>query len=124
MRHERAVLLAALLIASCKATKAPVAPPPSGPQVKATVVTITTVLQPGARTMTHTIAIASNHARSSDELDHWRLFDLAKGEVTFVDDIAKTYRRASLQTLIADRKAADAEPLPDSPPLAQFTVTN
>jgi hypothetical protein len=121
-----AALLAALLIASCKpATKPPLAPPPpSGPQVKATVVTITTVLQPGARTLTHTIVIAGNRARSSDELDHWRLFDLAKGEVTFVDDIAKTYRRASLETLIADRKAADAEPMPDALPRAQFTATN
>jgi hypothetical protein len=91
--------------------------------VKATVVTITTLLQPGARTLTHTIVIAGDHARSSDELDHWRLFDLAKGDVTFVDDIAKTYRRASLKTLVADRKAADAE-LPDSLPRAQFTVTN
>ncbi len=125
MRPERVVLLAALLITSCKpATKAPVSPPPSGPQVRATVVTITTVLQPGARTLTHTLVIAGDHARSSDELDHWRLFDLAKGEVTSVDDIAKTYRRASLQTLIEDRKAADAEPLPDALPRAQFTVTN
>jgi hypothetical protein len=92
--------------------------------VKAAVVTITTLLQPGARTLTHTIVIAGGHARSSDELDRWRLFDLAKGEVTFVDDIAKTYRRASLKALVADRKAADAEPLPDGLPRAQFTVTN
>jgi hypothetical protein len=121
-----ALLLAALLMASCKpAPKVPLAPPPaSGPQVKATVVTITTVLQPGSRTLTHTVAIAGNRARSSDELDHWRLFDLAKGEVTFVDDLAKTYRRASLKTLIADRKAADGEPLPDAFPRAQFTVTS
>jgi hypothetical protein len=68
--------------------------------------------------------IAGDRARSSDELDRWRLFDLAKGEVTFVDDIAKTYRRASLKALVADRKAADAEPLPDTLPRAQFTVTN
>jgi hypothetical protein len=120
------VLLAALLMASCKPpAKLPVAPPaPSGPQVKAVVVTITTLLQPGARTLTHTIVIGGSQARSSDELDRWRLFDLAKGEVTFVDDIAKTYRRASLKTLVADRKAADAEPLPDGLPRAQFTVTN
>lgn len=120
-----AVLLAVLLVASCKpATRAPVAPPPpSGPQVKAIVVTITTVVQPGSHSLTHTIAIAGGLARSSDELDHWRLFDLAKGEVTFVDDLAKTYRRASLKTLIANRKAADAEPLPDTLPRAQFTVT-
>jgi len=112
-------------MASCKpATKAPLLPAaPSTPQVKATVVTLTTVLQPGSRTLTHTITIAGNRARSSDELDHWRLFDLAKGEVTFVDDVTKTYRRASFKALIEDRKAADAEPLPDALPRAQFTVT-
>jgi hypothetical protein len=90
----------------------------------ATVVTITTVLQPGARTFTHTLVIAGNRARSSDELDHWRLFDLGRGEVTFVDDVARTFRTESLQSLLAARGAAGAQPLPDAIPRAQITVTN
>ncbi len=124
MRHERAALLAALLLASCQAPSKPPPPPPSGPQIKATVLTITTVQQPGAHTLTHTLVIAGSRARSSDELDHWRLFDLAKGEVLFVDDVAKTYRRASLESLVSDRRDADSKPLPDSVPRAQFTVTD
>jgi hypothetical protein len=87
-------------------------------------VTITTVLQPGPRMFTHTIVIAGNRARSSDELDHWRLFDLSRGEVTFVDDIARTFRTESLQSLLAGRRTADARQLPDTIPQAQITVTN
>lgn len=101
-------------------------PPPAaagGPQVRATVVTITTVLQPGSRTFTHTLVIAGNRARSGDELDHWRLFDLGRKEVTFVDDLARTYRTASLQSLRDDRHDADAQPLPETIPEAKLTDT-
>src|SRR5207248_2660690 len=66
---------------------------------------------------------AGDRARSSDELDRWRLFDLAKKEVTFVDDDARTYRRVPLKALLDDRRDADARPLPDTLPRAQFTVT-
>jgi hypothetical protein len=108
----------------CKPPAKPHPSAPSGPQAKATVLTITTVMQPGPRTYTHTLVIAGNRARSGDELDHWRLFDLGKGEVTFVDDIARTYRRQSLESLVAERHDADAEPLPDTLPRAQFNVTD
>jgi hypothetical protein len=91
--------------------------------VKATVLTITTVLQPGDRTFTHTLTIAGQRARSGDELDRWRLFDLAANEVTFVDDIAKTWRRVPLKDLLARRKASDAEPLPDAMTRADFSTT-
>lgn len=109
---------------TCKPGSKPGVVASSGPQVKATVVTITTVLQPQTRTFTHTVVIAGNRARSGDELDHWRLFDLSKNEVTFVDDIAKTYRRASLKSLRDTRQALDAQPLPDTLPRAQFNVTS
>ena len=61
------------------------------PTVPATVITIQTSLQPQNRTITHSIVIASNQARSDNELDRWRLFDLEKNTITYVDDLAKTY---------------------------------
>jgi hypothetical protein len=44
------------------------------PQVIATVVTIQTSLQPQNKSFLHSIVIADGHARSSDEIDRWRLF--------------------------------------------------
>ena len=61
------------------------------PQIAATVVTIQTNLQPQNKSLTHTIVIAGGHARSSDEVDRWRLFDVDNDRVTFVDDVARTY---------------------------------
>ena len=61
------------------------------PTVPATVITIQTSLQPQNRSITHSIVIADNHARSDNELDRWRLFDLEKNTITYVDDLAKTY---------------------------------
>jgi len=61
------------------------------PTVPATVITIQTSLQPQNRTLSHSIVIANNHARSDNELDRWRLFDLEKNTITYVDDLAKTY---------------------------------
>ena len=68
--------------------------------------------------------IAGNRARCSDELDRWRLFDFGKGDVTFVDDVARTFRTVSSRGLLSDRRAADEEPLPDTFPRAQIRVTN
>ncbi len=125
MSHRRIAAAVFLICIACSPrTKPRPAATPGGPQVRAAVLTIVTVLQPGARSFTHTLVIGGNRARSGDELDHWRLFDLAKGEVTFVDDVARTYRTVSLQNLLADRRAADTQPLPDTIPLAQFAVTN
>lgn len=61
------------------------------PTVPATVITIQTIQQPQNRTINHSIVIANNHARSDNELDRWRLFDLEKSTITYVDDLAKTY---------------------------------
>src|SRR5713226_4474381 len=57
----------------------------------ATVVTIQTVLLPQNKTFLHSIVIAEGRARSSDEVDRWRLFDIEQNRVTVVDDVAKTY---------------------------------
>jgi hypothetical protein len=59
--------------------------------VPATVITIRTNLQPQNRTITHSIVIANNRARSDNELDRWRLFNLGDNTITYVDDLTKTY---------------------------------
>ena len=61
------------------------------PQMQATVITIQTSLQPQKKIFQHSIVIANGRARSSDEIDRWRLFDLAQNRVTYVDDIERTY---------------------------------
>jgi hypothetical protein len=92
--------------------------------VRATIVTIQTTIQPANKSYTHTIVIANNRARSTDEADQWRLFDFAQKQVTYVDDIAHTVRVQSFADAIAARRAAVARPIPDALPRAQFTVTN
>jgi hypothetical protein len=82
-----------LLAAACKPVKVVEKKIIAGvePQMSATVVIVQTSLQPQRKTFRHSIVIANGHARSSDEIDHWRLFDLVANRVTYVDDIEKTY---------------------------------
>lgn len=90
----------------------------------ATVVTIQTTTEPDHRIYQHTIAIAGNLARSSDEVDQWRLFDLKGSTVTFVDDIAKTRRTEAIRDLVRHRMAAETGPLPDGAPRAVFSTSS
>jgi hypothetical protein len=103
----------------------PAPPPPSRtePRIHATVVTIQTTLQPQNKTFIHSVVIANGRARSSDDVDMWRLFDLRKKQVTFVDDVAKTVRDVPLATLIDARHKELAEPLPAPLPRAEFLAT-
>ena len=96
---------------------------PREPQVRATVVTVQTTLLPQNQTFIHVLAIANGRARSSDEVDSWRLFDLNRDSVTFVDDIAKTYRTESFRSLLAKRREAVIAPLPEGIPAAKLRVT-
>jgi len=120
--------LALLIVAFIEACNKPPAPPQaakkSEPTIRATVVTIQTTIQPANKTYSHEIVIANNRARSTDEADQWRLFDFARKQVTYVDDIAHTVRVQSFADAIAARRAAVAHPLPDGMPRAQFVVTN
>ena len=74
-------------------------------------VTLRTTMQPQNRVLTHTIAIANGKARSSDELDYWRLFDLQKNEVTFVDDVEKTRKTVPFAVLQQQRRELTSKPL-------------
>lgn len=125
MRLTGLLLALAFLFACNKPPAArPAVPKKNEPTSRATVVTIQTTIQPANKTYLHTIVIANNRARSTDEADQWRLFDFAQKQVTFVDDIAHTVRVQSFADAIAARRAAIAHPVPDGMPRAQFIVTN
>ncbi len=113
-RHFVALLFAAILCVACKPAPAPPqkAAKPAGPTVRATVVTIRTTIQPGNRTLTHTIVILGDRARSTAEFDIWRLFDTKAKTVTFVDDVERTIRTESLESIAKRRREATAETLP------------
>jgi hypothetical protein len=117
--------LAALIVflAACNRPPVkPVRPVANEPKIRAVVVTIQTTMPPSPKTWTHTIVIANDRARSSDELDEWRLFDFKEKTVTFVDDLSKTYRRVSFDDVEAAHRASLSQPLPEGMPHAQFIV--
>jgi hypothetical protein len=121
--RRRLVAALFLVCAACKPAPQQTAKPAaaSGPQVRATVVTIRTTTLPDNKTTTHTIVIAGDHARATNEHDTWRLYDTRANTVTFVDDIAKTARTEPLAQLLKRRRAAFANALPDHYPRATLT---
>ena len=121
---RRQGLIALLFLISCKPATTPPTKPAPAPQTRATVVTIETTIQPGNKTTSHTLVIANGRARSGDELDSWRLFDLTNDRVTYVNDIDRTFRTVPRAQLEKDRRGALDDPLPDALPRAQFAVTN
>lgn len=86
------------------------------PQVRATVITIRTIVQPSNETSVHTIVIGKEVARSTNEVQRWRLFDFKKNRVLFLDDVDRTYRRETVQSLIArhpEKPRAELVPTPE-----------
>lgn len=115
MTDKRLCLVLVLAFAiACKPSTQPVkkTAAAAGPQTRATVVTIRTTIQPANQTSTHLLVIAGNVARSTGELDSWRLFDLKNGTVTYVDDIAKTARTETLASIVSKRQAVLTQALP------------
>lgn len=126
MIDRRLLLLLALICITCKpAARQPEAPAagPAGPQVRATVVTIRTNLEPAKRTFTHTLIIADGRARSTSERDSWRLYDLKAKRVTYVDDAMKTQRSESFEEIVRKRRTATAAVLPPHYPPARLHAT-
>lgn len=76
--------------------------------MRATVVTIRTVLQPSNENSTHTIVIANSLARSTDEGLTWRLYHLNDNRVTFVDEATKTFRTETMAELVEKKRSAYA----------------
>jgi hypothetical protein len=116
--------LTLLFLLACNKPLAPTAVQNANePKIHATVVTIQTTIQPANKTYTHTLFIANDRARSGDEVDEWRLFDFVQKRVTFVDDLAQTYRNEPFEDVIASHRAGVARDLPDGMPRAQFADT-
>lgn len=113
---------ALIAVAACAPQKNAIERLPE-PQVPATVLTIETKLQPQNKTFQHSIIIVGGHARSEDEVDRWRLFDLDHDQVTFVDDGRRTYETQPVSRAIAERRDAAAGPLPAGVPRAQVIST-
>jgi hypothetical protein len=101
-------------------TPATAADKPAGPTVRATVITLRTTMEPEKRTVTQTLVINGDRARDTSEHDEWRLFDTKANTVTFVDDIARTFRTETLQKLIAQRRAVTKGALPPHYPRARI----
>jgi hypothetical protein len=110
---RKSLLLSIVACIGCQ----PGAPPAAakkaaGPTVRATVVTIRTTMKPEDRTQTRTLVIAGDKARDTGEREVWRLFDTKANTVTFVDEIAGTFRTEPLKTILAKRRALTDDPLP------------
>lgn len=97
---------------------------PVVPRIRATAFVIHTNILPDNKAFIHLIVLAGGKVRLGDETDHWRLFDLDKETVTFVDDVSKTYRTVSAATLIGERLGLVSTPAPYSVPTARYTDTN
>lgn len=114
-----AVLIA--LCAACKPIAKKPAAPAAGPQVRATVVTIRTTIQPENQTFNHALVIAGDRARFLGEHDAWRIFDTKSKRVTFVNDASKTARSETLDAILRTRRTALASTLPPHYPNVQVT---
>jgi hypothetical protein len=115
--NRRLLLLVAILAACKPAPKQPT--PGTEPKIAATVVTVRTTI--GEQTSNHEIVIANGRARSTGEIDVWRLFDTKAGTVTFVDDVLKTFRTEPVEAITVKRRAVLAAALPAHFPRAKLT---
>jgi hypothetical protein len=93
------------------------------PQVRATVVTIETTIQPANKKFAHSLTIANNRARSGDELDEWRLFDMKANTVSYINSVTKTIRTQPVATLATQRRTADGAQIPSYIPRAQVSAS-
>ncbi|HEX7151071.1 MAG TPA: hypothetical protein VF618_06250 [Thermoanaerobaculia bacterium] len=121
-----AALVLLLVCIACKPSSQPQQqgkPAAAGPRTRATIVTVRTVLEPSKRTIDHELTISGGRARSSSESETWRLYDLEKKTVTFVDDVEQTSRTETFDSLVAKRRAALSQPLRGDVPRAKLETT-
>jgi hypothetical protein len=127
MGRSTGLPILALILIACGGCQPKITHPPRlsavEPKTRATIVTIRTTVQPANRSFVHSLVIANDRARSGDEVDSWRLFDLKSQTVTYVNDVTKTYRSVPLATIVAQRRSTMAQPLQEEIPLVEFAVT-
>lgn len=105
----RVLALTSVLLAGCDAARpgSETAPPrarQSPGEIPARVLTIRESSHPPTRALIHRIVVAGDKVRMTSELDRWRLFDLTKRTVTFVDEPAGTYRTVPVDDLLRTRR--------------------
>ncbi|HUP61566.1 MAG TPA: hypothetical protein VNA69_14225 [Thermoanaerobaculia bacterium] len=118
MARRSLVIVLIAICAACKPAAKKPASPDARPQVRATVVTIRTTIQPENKTFTHALVIGKDRARFLGERDAWRLFDTNAKRVTFVNDATKTTRTESLDAILGSRRKTLANTLPAHYPRA------
>ena len=123
MITRRIAIFLTLLCVACKPDAPKPAKPAAGPQVRATVVTIRTTIEPAKTAHTHTLVIAGDRARDTGERDAWRLYDTKANTVTFVDDVARTIRTEPLPAILARRRTATAASVAPYYPRVKLVAT-
>jgi hypothetical protein len=124
IRRLAAALALTLACAACNRETAKSSAPAAGPTVRATVITLRTTIEPGKRSLLHTIVVAGDRARSTAEHDTWRLFDTKARTVTIVDEIDRTIRTEALESIEKKREAAMKSELPAGYPAVTIHITD
>jgi hypothetical protein len=113
VRRQRVALrLTAILLLSvaCAKTQQVRTAVAAGPQVRARVLNIQVTTSPDNGRFFASVAISpQNLVRLTDEVDHYRLFDMEKKTVTYVDTIAKTYRTDTFDAAMKSRRQLVAD---------------
>jgi hypothetical protein len=110
------------IIAGCSdAPAAAPSPEPrlSGPTVEAKVLTIRESHHPPTRAFLSPIVVWGAKVRIGTDLDNWRLFDLQEQTVTWVDEIAGTYRVVRAEDLVNRRQRQLRAAVPGGIPLLE-----
>ena len=123
MNYRRIAIAIALVLTACKEAPAP-GSKTAGPQVRATVVTVRTTIEPEKKTTHHAIVIAGDRVRVTNEYDLWRLYDVKSDSVTFVDDVERTLRTQPYATLAREKLRGLARELPSHYPEVSFERTS
>jgi hypothetical protein len=91
----------------------------AGPTVEAKVLTIRESQHPPTRAFLSPIVVWGSKVRIGTDLDNWRLFDLEERTVTWVDEIAGTYRTVQADDLMARRQRQLRAAVPGRIPLLE-----
>lgn len=105
-----------LFTLSCRKVEQPKPAAPAVPMVEADVYTFSTTSLPDKRNWLSAVVVSGTKARLTDELDRWRLFDLEANSVTFVNDVEKTFRTETLQSLVRQKSIAERQKMPPDLP--------
>ena len=126
MRRLGGLLVLAAFLSCAPAETTPAGSAPAarpGPSIPATVLTLRESSHPPTRAFLHKIVVAGPKVRLGDEKDQWRLFDLDQQTVTWVDDVAKTYRTLSFDELLRARERVLRQTIP-APRVPQVSVSD